>query len=49
MKTVERVLENIIRGLVAMDDIQFGFTPGKAWERHNSCVVHFVKDTRGIP
>ena len=30
MKTVERVLENRIRGLVAIDDImQFGFMPGK--------------------
>ena len=29
MKTVERVLENRIRGLVAIDDMQFGFMPGK--------------------
>ena len=30
MKVVERVLENRIRGLVTMiDDIQFGFMPGK--------------------
>ena len=29
MKTVERVLENRIRGLVAIDDMQFGFVPGK--------------------
>ena len=29
MKTVERVLENRIRGLVMIDDMQFGFMPGK--------------------
>ena len=29
MKIVERVLENRIRGLVAIDDMQFGFMPGK--------------------
>ena len=29
MKTVERVLENRIRGLVKIDDMQFGFIPGK--------------------
>ena len=29
MKIVERVLENRIRGLVTIDDMQFGFTPGK--------------------
>ena len=30
MKIVERVLENRIRGLVTIDDMQFGFMPGKA-------------------
>ena len=29
MKTVERVLENRVRGLVMIDDMQFGFMPGK--------------------
>ena len=29
MTTVERVLENRIRRLVAIDDMQFGFMPGK--------------------
>ena len=29
MKIVERVLENRIRGLVTIDDMQFGFMPGK--------------------
>ena len=29
MKIVERVLENKVRGLVAIDDMQFGFMPGK--------------------
>ena len=29
IETVERVLENRIRGLVAIDDMQFGFMPGK--------------------
>ena len=29
MKIVERVLENRIRGLVMIDDMQFGFMPGK--------------------
>ena len=29
MKIVERVLENRIRGLVAIDHVQFGFMPGK--------------------
>ena len=29
MTTVERVLEYRIRGLVMIDDTQFGFMPGK--------------------
>ena len=29
IKIVERVLENRIKGLVTMDDMQFGFMPGK--------------------
>ena len=29
MKIVKRVLENRIRGLVTIDDKQFGFMPGK--------------------
>ena len=29
MKTVERVLENRIKGLVTIDDMQFGFMLGK--------------------
>ena len=29
MKIVERVLENRIRGLVTINDVQFGFMPGK--------------------
>ena len=29
MKIVERVLENRIRGLVTIDDMQFGFMSGK--------------------
>ena len=29
MKIVERVLENRIRGLVTIDDMQFDFTPRK--------------------
>ena len=29
MKTIERVVENRIRGLVAIDDMQFGFVSGK--------------------
>ena len=29
MKIVERVLENRIRGLVTVDDMQFGFMPRK--------------------
>ena len=29
MRTVERVLENRIRGLVMIDDTQFDFTPAK--------------------
>ena len=29
MKIVERVLENRIRGLVTIDEMQFGFMPGK--------------------
>ena len=28
MEIVERVLENRIRGLVTIDDMQFGFMPG---------------------
>ena len=33
MKIVERVLENIIRELVMMDEMQFGFMPGKSTTR----------------
>ena len=29
MMIVERVLENRIRGLITIDDMQFGFMPGK--------------------
>ena len=29
MKIVERVLENRMKGLVTIDDMQFGFMPGK--------------------
>ena len=29
MKTAQRVLENRIRGLVTIDETQFGFMPGK--------------------
>ena len=29
MKIVERVLENRIRELVMIDEMQFGYTPGK--------------------
>ena len=29
MKIMERVLENRIRGLIMIDDMQFGFMPGK--------------------
>ena len=29
MKIVERMLQNRIRGLVTIDDMQFGFMPGK--------------------
>ena len=30
MKIVERMLESRIRGLVTIDDMQFGFMPGKS-------------------
>ena len=40
MKTLERVLENRIRWCAIWL---------YACERHNSCIVYFVKDTRGIP
>ena len=33
MRTVERVLENRIRGLEAEDDTQFDFMPGKGTTR----------------
>ena len=33
MKIVERMLENRIRGLVTIDDMQFGFMPGKSTTR----------------
>ena len=33
MKIVDRVLENRIRGLVTIDDMQFGFMPGKSTTR----------------
>ena len=33
MKIVDRVLENRIRGLVTIDDMQFGFMPGKGTTR----------------
>ena len=29
MKIMERVLENVMRGLVTIHDMQFGFMPGK--------------------
>ena len=33
MKIVERALENRIRGLVTINDLQFGFMPGKGTTR----------------
>ena len=45
MVLVERVLENRIRKLVAMDDMQFGFIP-KKW--HDSCIVYSYENAREV-
>ena len=32
MKILERIVDGLIRQLVSIDDSQFGFVPGRAWE-----------------
>ena len=42
MKTVERELENRIRGLVAIDDMQFGCMSGKG----TTCALFILRRIR---
>ena len=46
MKIVERVLEKRIRELVKVDDMQFGFMPGKGTT--DALFIYFEKDARGV-
>ena len=47
MKIVERVLENRIRGLVTIDHMQFGFTPGKGTTRALFMLGRLQEEFRG--
>ena len=47
MKIVERVLENRIRGLVAIDDMQFGFMAGKGTTRALFILRRMQEEFRG--
>ena len=52
MKIVESVLENRIRGLVTIDNMQFGFMPGKGMTHAffffflGECKRSFVKERK---
>ena len=45
MKIVERVLERRIRTLINLNEMQFGFMPGK---RNSGCNIHCEKNAGGI-
>ena len=46
MKTMERVLENKIKGLVTIDDMQFGFMSGKG-TTHALFILRLQEEFRG--
>ena len=47
IKIVEIVLENIIKGLVTIDDIQFGFMPGKGTNHALFILKRMQEEFRG--